>query len=39
MNFIPFVDMENFFTLYKFDTIIENGFKVIVPYFEEHIIN
>ena len=29
----------NFFTLYNFDTIIENGFKVIVPYFEEHIIN
>lgn len=28
----------NFFSLYKFDTIIENGFTVIVPYFEDHII-
>lgn len=28
----------NFFSLYKFDTIIENGFAVIVPYFEDHII-
>jgi hypothetical protein len=28
----------NFFTLHKFDTIIENGFTVIVPYFEEHTI-
>jgi hypothetical protein len=28
----------NFFTLYKFDTIIENGFTIIVPYFDEHII-
>jgi hypothetical protein len=29
----------NFFTLYKFDTIIENSCIVIVPFFEEHIIN
>lgn len=28
----------NFFTLYKFDTIIENGFTVIVPIFDEYII-
>lgn len=28
----------NFFSLYKFDTIIENGFTVIIPYFEDHII-
>jgi hypothetical protein len=28
----------NFFSLYKFDTIIENGFTVIVPHFEDHII-
>ena len=28
----------NFFTLHKFDTIIENGYTVIVPYFEEHTI-
>lgn len=28
----------NFFSLYKFDTIIENGFIVIVPSFEDHII-
>ena len=28
----------NFFSLYKFDTIIENEFTVIVPYFEDHII-
>jgi len=28
----------NFFTLYRFDTIIENGFTVLVPYFDEHFI-
>ena len=28
----------NFFTLDKFDTIIENGYTVLVPYFEEHSI-
>jgi len=28
----------NFFSLYKFDTIIDNGFTVIVPHFEDHII-
>jgi hypothetical protein len=28
----------NFFSLYKFDTIIENGFTFIIPYFEDHII-
>ena len=28
----------DFFTLYRFDTIIENGFVVIVPSFEEYII-
>jgi hypothetical protein len=28
----------NFFTLYKFDTIIENGITVIVPIFDEYII-
>ena len=28
----------NFFTLYRFDTIIENGYTVIVPYFEDSII-
>jgi hypothetical protein len=28
----------NFFTLYRFDTIIENGFIVLVPYFDEHFI-
>jgi hypothetical protein len=27
----------NFFPLYRFDTIIENGYKVIVPFFEEPI--
>ena len=27
-----------FFTLDKFDTIIENGYTVLVPYFEEHSI-
>lgn len=26
----------NFYTLYRFDTIIENGFTVLVPYFDEH---
>lgn len=28
----------NFFTLYRFDTVIENGFTVLVPYFDEHFI-
>jgi hypothetical protein len=28
----------NFFSLYRFDTIIENGFTVLVPYFDEHFI-
>ena len=28
----------DFFTLYRFDTIIENGFVVIVPSFDEYII-
>lgn len=28
----------NFFTLYRFDIIIENGFTVLVPYFDEHFI-
>ena len=28
----------DFFTLYRFDTIIENGFIVIVPFFDEYII-
>jgi hypothetical protein len=28
----------NYFTLYRFDTIIENGFTVLVPYFDEHFI-
>ena len=28
----------NFFTLYSFDTVIENGFTVLVPYFDEHFI-
>ena len=28
----------DFFTLYRFDTIIENGFVVIVPFFDEYII-
>ena len=27
----------NFFPLYRFDTIVENGYKVIVPFFEEPI--
>jgi len=27
----------NFFPLYKFETIIENGYVVIVPFFEEYI--
>lgn len=32
-------DLElDFFTLYRFDTVIENGYTVIVPYFEEHIV-
>ena len=28
----------DFFTLYRFDTIIENGFVVIVPFFDEYIL-
>ena len=28
----------DFFTLYRFDTIIENGFIVIVPFFDEYIL-
>ena len=28
----------DFFTLYRFDTIIENGYTVIIPYFEDSII-
>jgi hypothetical protein len=28
----------NFFTLYRFEIIIENGFTVLVPYFDEHFI-
>jgi hypothetical protein len=28
----------NFFTLYRFETIIENDFTVLVPYFDEHFI-
>jgi len=28
----------DFFTLYRFDTIIENGFVVIVPSFDEYIV-
>lgn len=28
----------NFFTLYRFDIIIENGFTVLVPYFDEYFI-